>query len=206
MKRGTITADGGSTYFTSQYLLKGRYMFRINAPFDTKMLVSPENPIPGLSFVDLNPEPNVFNATLAVPRDGQYGFKITLNKPIYGGALEVIFVPKESNSNDGGNEGGQPPTEISGPTQPSPEWTFIYEAGKNNISLNIRGSKYILNYYDKSTNQTYFTWTCEREFGNTLKCSEAQNPGITQWIKHSDDWKSIWQGKLRFDLIRKNKR
>lgn len=98
----SILMNGNSIYFFDNYLNSGSYMFLINAPFNTQMLVSPVNPIPGLKFIDKDPTPNIFNANLIVPQDGQYGFKVTLDRPVTQGSLEVKIIKQEGSSSIGG--------------------------------------------------------------------------------------------------------
>jgi len=104
-----IPMNGNSVYLFNQYLTAGEYMFLINAPFNTQMIVSPVNPIPGLRFIDQDPVPNVFNANLVVPQDGQYGFKVTLDRAVAEGALEVNIIRQTgagSGSGSGSGSGG----------------------------------------------------------------------------------------------------
>ena len=94
-----IQMNGESIYLFDNYLVSGEYMFLINAPFNMQMLVSPVNPVPGLRFVDQDPTPNIFNATLTIPQTGQYGFKVTLDREVNNGSLEVKIIRQ------GGGEG-----------------------------------------------------------------------------------------------------
>ena len=99
----TIRMNGESVYLFDHYLDSGEYMFLINAPFDTRMLVSPVNPVPGLRFVDQDPTPNIFNANLTIPQTGQYGFKVTLDREANNGSLEVKFIRQGTGGGSGGN-------------------------------------------------------------------------------------------------------
>lgn len=103
----SIKMDGNSTYLFNSYLDSGKYMFLINAPFDTQIIVSPVNPISGLYFVDQDPTPNIYNALLTVPKTGQYGFKITLNKNVSGEIIDIQIIRQDSSSNNGNNDDSQ---------------------------------------------------------------------------------------------------
>lgn len=98
----SIRMTGQSVYMFNQYLESGNYMFLVNAPFNTQMIVTPLNPVPGLRFLDQDPTPNVFNATLVIPQTGQYGFKIILDRNMIQGTLDVNII-KQTQGGNGNN-------------------------------------------------------------------------------------------------------
>jgi len=204
----TIRMNGNSVYFANQYLVRGEYKFIINAPFNTQMLVTPVNPVPGLSFLDENPAANVFNAKLTVPQEGQYGFKITLDRPVSDGELDVLFILQSQAGGGGGGGTGEGSTG-GAPGNPSADWLFIYAAEGNpdsNLNVTVRNGRYLINWYNGKTHQTYYTWDCGHETASRLICSEAQNPGVTQWLDISQDWKTIRMGTaVKFVYVKKER-
>jgi len=212
----TIKMNGNSVYFANQYLLQGEYNFLINAPFNTQMIVTPLNPVAGLSFLDQDAAAHVFNATLKVPQEGQYGFKITLDRPVSDGQLDVIFTllsqtgsgdDDGDNGDNGDSTGGD--SDSGAPEKPSSDWLFIYAAVGNpdsNLNVTVRNGRYLINWYNGKTHQTFYTWSCahESEFG--LKCDEAQNPQVTQRLGISKDWKTIFMGTaVKFVYVQKQR-
>ena len=194
----------GAVHTVSQFLQAGEYQFRIVSPFDTQMIVSAENPVPGLSFVDQNAEPNVFNAMLKVPKDGQYEFKIELDSPVDQGELRIWFVPQGAGSGGSSGSGGN---NMNGPAVPSPGWVFVYESYPNptqSVRLWVQGGGYRVVY--SANGQVVESFKCTVEDPSNLKCTLPSNPGLVQWVNHSDDWKKVFLGPARkFRLVRKER-
>ena len=212
----TIKMNGNSVYFANQYLLQGEYNFLINAPFNTQMIVTPVNPVAGLSFLDQDATPNVFNATLKVPQEGQYGFKITLDRPVSDGQLDVLFtlLSQTGGGDDDDDDGGTGDSAGGGsnggaPGKPSPDWLFIYAAQGNpdsNLNVTVRNGRYLINWYNGKTHQTFYTWRCSHETETGLICDESQNPNVTQRLGISKDWKTIWMGTaVKFVYVKKQR-
>lgn len=80
-------------YFIDQFLLRGTYALIVTVPFDTRMVVVPQNPVPGFQFfADADPSNFIWNSRIQVPVDGQYRFLIRLDRPILEGEMQVQFI------------------------------------------------------------------------------------------------------------------
>ena len=83
----------GAVHIVSQFLQAGEYQFRIVSPFDTQMIVSAENPVPGLSFVGQDAKPNVFNAMLKVPKGRAVRVQNRAGQPCCSGRVADLVCP-----------------------------------------------------------------------------------------------------------------
>jgi hypothetical protein len=98
-----------STSHINQFLTKGTYRLIVVAPFGTKILVTPLNPVPGFQFLgDTDPTPEIWNSQIVTPQDGQFSFLVKLSEPLGSETLQVMFI----------NESAQPPTPPSQPPAP----------------------------------------------------------------------------------------
>jgi hypothetical protein len=105
-------------YQINQHLQRGTYRLLVIAPFDTKIIVTPLNPIPGLEFqADLDAAAEVWNSLLVIPEEGQYAFLVKVNHPLEGEPLHVQFVFQSPTAEP---PPATPPPPQAGPPPPPP--------------------------------------------------------------------------------------
>jgi hypothetical protein len=88
-----LPGKGSSSYNINAFLQQGTYRLIVVAPFNTRILVSPSNPAPGLDFrPDQDATAEIWNSLLVTPQAGQYNFLVRADWPIDNDSLQIQFI------------------------------------------------------------------------------------------------------------------